>query len=67
MSTPVVRLAPQQLRVDEIPTINSNGDADTKFIVVYVTINVRVCAHTTYLSAYRCKMGQCTKGHNYHI
>jgi len=67
MSKPVTKLAPQQLRVDAVNTTNSNGDADQLYVVIYVTIGLRVCSHTTYQAAYRCRYGYCTKGHNYHI
>jgi hypothetical protein len=65
--------APQQLTIRP-PRTDPHGFGSDQYTVMVTIpssltgcdadIHIPVCHHTTYITAWKCKHGQCTKGHN---
>jgi hypothetical protein len=54
--------APQQLEIVEAVHGVHGG---LYKVVLTTTHHLVVCSHTTWLAAWKCKHGDCTKGHNF--
>lgn len=55
--------SPQQLTVE-----SASVDGELYIVVLILSdpghTHLRLCSHTTWIAAWKCKHGDCTKGHN---